>query len=113
METQDLLLFTLEGSHLSLSGQNLTVFPSMKYKKVGDTALIDVVTSIDASVNRLRFVSCRVALAESRRSLVSVFFFLCFGKLSPATLHRWRCDIRTDILAKNAAIFEIWANLCN
>jgi hypothetical protein len=49
-------LFTLEGTSLSLSGQKLTEFPSFKGKRRNDVQLVDFVTSLDVSVNKLRYV---------------------------------------------------------
>ena len=50
-------VYTLEGTHLSLTGQKLTEMPSFRAKKTRDNRLlVDVIKSIDVSVNKLKYV---------------------------------------------------------
>jgi hypothetical protein len=49
-------VYTFDNGYLSICGQDLEALPSFKNKRIhgGNVALIDVVTTLDASANRLR-----------------------------------------------------------
>lgn len=49
-------ILSLDGTHLSLMGLKLTHLPSFTFKKHNNHDIIDFVTSIDASVNKLMYL---------------------------------------------------------
>lgn len=53
---QERAVISLDGNHLSLIGAKLKTFPSFKHKKHNDKVIIEFITSIDASVNKLMYV---------------------------------------------------------
>lgn len=55
MKEQETAVISLEGNHLSLMGSKLGELPSFKYKKHGDKDVVDFITSVDASVNKLMY----------------------------------------------------------
>lgn len=48
-------VISLDGNHLSLMGSKLRELPSFKYKKHNDKDVVEFITSIDASVNKLMY----------------------------------------------------------
>lgn len=55
-ESTDDVMYNLDGTHLSLSDAKLTLLPSFLNKRHRGRAILEFVTSIDCSVNKIAYV---------------------------------------------------------
>lgn len=68
-------ILSLEGTHLSLMGLKLTHLPSFTFKKHNGHEIVNYITSIDASVNKLMYRYIYLYVFLSITKLIYIILF--------------------------------------
>lgn len=68
LDSSDEVIFSIDGTHLALSDARLTSLPSFLAKRHRGRPILEFVTSIDCSVNKMRYAYLPLATAHGRKS---------------------------------------------
>lgn len=69
-EKPDDVMYNLDGTHLSLTDLKLSSWPSFLNKRHRGRAILEFVTSIDCSVNKIAYVPRKTRLSKGGKAIL-------------------------------------------